>query len=236
MLKYTLSKNFRESPYRDCAIQRELHPKCPTMNSSRYPFPPRIFRLVSRAMSPLANFSHMSTTIVKLHRVPREKEKEREKRLRSDCFGRRRRRRRPYATALSLLHPRNESPLPRRDHTTEGCESRINTRRRHPLMETCERTTLECLASTSFAYPSCHPYLDERTHASRNHRHMFVPYSTLLAEGTVHSRDNRISGWSADRSECRRAQTLSQKMLKIFNELKKVRLPLYRNYGRNGYL
>lgn len=134
------------------------------MNPPRYPFP-RVFRLVSRtkAMSLLVNLC-LSVLIVEhcfiMFHKKREKENESKKsddqETRGGCSeivvafeDDRTRLPSPFST-LETSHPR------RRDHTTEGCESRINTQRRHPPIETCEWTTLECLASTSFAHTLCH--------------------------------------------------------------------------------
>lgn len=165
----------------DCGIRRDIFldfnlPRILSswmINPPRYSLPPRIFRLVSRAeaMSLFANLSRLSITLVK-HLIALSYEREREKKRASDkkngdretrggCFGRRRRRRRPSATAFSLFHPRNEPPSEKRPHY-RGIRKQ-NQYTAPPPPETCEQTTLECLASMSFA----HPFFDGTTHASQ---------------------------------------------------------------------
>jgi len=67
-------------------------------------------------------------------------------------------------STLETNHPR------RRDHTTEGCKGRINTRH-HPPVETCKRTTLECLASTSPTLSLCHPFRSKNACVAESGNH-----------------------------------------------------------------
>lgn len=87
--------------------------------------------------------------------------------------------------------PSKRATSEERPHTDEGCDGRINTRWcRHPLVETCGRTTLECLASLSTL--SVAPFSIEKRmrHGKWEHTSTHAPFRpSVLPRG----RDNRES-------------------------------------------